>query len=96
MLYNTVPLAEELSINNTAIIAKISTPIMLFFIDTSFILENYVTQLKFIEMIAKDYVGKYVFIDCGEKKCNHAVEVSDAELIAIWVFAAIQQLLCSK
>lgn len=62
MLYNTVPLAEELSINNTAIIAKISTPIMLFFIDTSFILENYVTQLKFIEMIAKDYVGKYVFM----------------------------------
>lgn len=62
MVYNTIPYVEEISINNTALVAKISTPIMMFFIDTSFILENYYTQIKFIEQLSKDYVGKYVFM----------------------------------
>lgn len=62
MIYNTVPYVEEISINNTALIAKITTPIMLFFIDTSFILENYYTQMKFIEYLSKEFIGKYVFM----------------------------------
>ncbi len=62
MLYNTIPYVDEVSINNTQIIAQISTPIMLFFIDTSYILENYYTQIKFIEYLSQDYIGKYVFM----------------------------------
>lgn len=62
MLYNTIPYVDEIATNNTGLIAKISTPLMLFFIDTSYILGNYYTQLKFIESISKDYVGKFVFM----------------------------------
>lgn len=62
MVYNTIPFVDEVATNNTQIIAKISTPIMLFFIDTSYILDNYYTQLKFMEYLSKEYVGKYVFM----------------------------------
>lgn len=62
MIYNTIPYVDEVATNNTQLIAKISTPLMLFFIDTSYILPNYYTQLKFIEHLSKEYVGKYVFM----------------------------------
>lgn len=62
MIYNTIPYIEELSINNTKLLAKVSTPVVLFFIDTSFILDNYYYQIKFLEVLSKDYVGKYVFM----------------------------------
>lgn len=62
MLYNTIPYVDEIATNNTGLIAKISTPLMLFFIDTSYILGNYYTQLKFMESLSKDYIGKFVFM----------------------------------
>lgn len=62
MLYNTISYIEELSTNNNFITSKISTPIALFFIDTSFIVPNYHAQLKFLIEIGKNYVGKYVFL----------------------------------
>jgi len=62
MIYNTIPYVDELASNNTQLIAKVSTPIMLFFIDTSYILDNYYTQLKFMEYLSKEYIGKYVFM----------------------------------
>lgn len=62
MIYNSVSLLDELSANNNVLITKINTPIVLFFIDTTFIVPNYHNQLKFISDIADKYMGKYVFM----------------------------------
>lgn len=62
MVYNSIPYLDELSNNNNFITSKIATPLAIFFIDTTYILPNFHAQLKFITNIAKDYVGKYVFM----------------------------------
>ncbi len=62
MTYNTVSYIDELSSNTQPIVSKISTPLALFFIDTSYVIENFHGQMRFLEKIAKDYVGKYVFL----------------------------------
>ena len=61
-LYNTISYVDELSVHNSQLTAKISTPIAMFFIDSSFILLNYHSQLLFLEHLSSDFIGKYVFM----------------------------------
>jgi hypothetical protein len=62
MVYNTVSYVDELSNNNNLITSKIATPLAVFFIDSTFIVPNFHSQLKFLIDISKKYVGKYVFM----------------------------------
>lgn len=62
VLYNTISFVDELSNNNNFITSKIATPIAIFFMDTTFIVPNFHSQLKFISKISQHYVGKYVFM----------------------------------
>jgi hypothetical protein len=62
MIYNTIPLVDELSVTNSKIVSKITTPIAMFFIDTVFNLENFRSHILILEGIAKKYLGYYVFM----------------------------------
>jgi len=62
MIYNTISLVDELSVNNNRIVAKITTPIVFFFIDSIFHLDNFSVHLRILEEIAKKYLGYYVFM----------------------------------
>jgi hypothetical protein len=62
MIYNTMPWVDELSNNNNFITQKIATPIALFFIDSTFILSNFHSTLKFLINISRRYQGNYVFM----------------------------------
>ena len=62
MVFNSIPFVDELSMNNNDIVQNIVTPIALFFIDTSYILPNYHSTIKFLINLSKRYLGKYVFM----------------------------------
>ncbi len=62
MLYNTISLIDELSFNNNKLIARVTTPVVIFFIDTVFHLENFKLHLKLLEQVGKKYLGYYVFM----------------------------------
>jgi hypothetical protein len=62
MVYNSISFLDELSNNNNFITQKIITPIAVFFIDTSFIIPNFHSHLKFLINFSIRYVGKYVFM----------------------------------
>lgn len=62
MVYNSIPFLDELSMNNNEIVQNIVTPIALFFIDTSYIVTNYHSIIKFLINLSKRYLGKYVFM----------------------------------
>ena len=62
MVYNSMPFLDELSMNNNNVMKNVVTPIALFFFDSSYILPNYHTMLKFLMNLSKRYIGKYVFM----------------------------------
>lgn len=62
MVYNSMSFLDELSMNNNDVMKNVVTPIALFFFDTSFILPNYHSMLKFLMNLSKRYIGKYVFM----------------------------------
>jgi hypothetical protein len=62
MIYNTVSWVDELNNNNNFITQKIATPVALFFIDSTFIIPNFHSTLKFLINMSKKYVAKYVFM----------------------------------
>ena len=69
LYYNTVSSIDELSHNNKDLVNKLITPIALFFIDTSFNLNNYHKVLNYLIELSKDYDLKYIFMfmDGGAK-----------------------------
>jgi hypothetical protein len=62
MVYNTMSWIDELSNNNNFITQKIATPIALFFIDSTYILNNFHSYLKFLINVSRRYTGRYVFM----------------------------------
>lgn len=62
MVYNSVSFIDELSMNNNDVVQNIVTPVALFFIDTSYILQNFHSMIKFLINLSKRYLGKYVFM----------------------------------
>lgn len=62
LIYNTLPSVDELSNNNNNIINKISTPIVLFFIDTTYNISNFHNMLRFMNEMSMHYNKKYVFM----------------------------------
>ena len=67
--YNTFSPVEELSDNNKKIIMQLKTPIALFFIDTTYNINNYHKVLSYLEKLSLDFDLKYIFIymDGGAK-----------------------------
>ena len=67
--YNTFSPVEEISNNNKNIIMQLKTPIALFFIDTTYNLNNYHNALSYLEKLSFDYDLKYIFMfmDGGAK-----------------------------
>jgi hypothetical protein len=61
-VYNTISWIDELSNNNNFITQKIATPIALFFMDSTYILANFHSNLKFLINVSKRYTGRYVFM----------------------------------
>ena len=62
MIYNTLPSIDELSMNNNNVLTKIQTPVVVFFIDASFKLNEFHDSLKAFIDLSQKYLGYYVFI----------------------------------
>jgi len=62
MIYNTIPLIDELSLNNNKIVAQITTPLAVFYIDSIFHTPSFSQHLQILEHLAKQYLGYYVFL----------------------------------
>ena len=67
--YNTFSPVEEISDNNREIIMNLKTPIALFFIDTTYNLNNYHKVMHYLEKLSYDFDLKYIFtiLDGGVK-----------------------------
>ena len=59
--YNTFSPVEEISDNNKKIIMQLKTPIALFFIDTTYNINNYHKVLNYLEELSYNYEFKYIF-----------------------------------
>lgn len=75
LIYNTISYVDELCSNNTKLTSQISTPVMLFFIDTTFIMDNFYTMFRFMEYLSKEYIGKVVFMFMDGNTKTKAKEV---------------------
>ena len=67
--YNTFSALEEISDNNRNIIMNIKTPMALFFIDSTYNLNNYHKVFNYLEKLSYDFDLKYIFtfMDGGVK-----------------------------
>ena len=67
--YNTFSPVEEISKNNNKIIMELKVPVVLFFIDTTYNLNNFHNILNYLEKLSYEFEQKYVFtyMDGGAK-----------------------------
>jgi len=67
--YNTFSPVEEISKNNNKIIMEFKIPVVLFFIDTTYNLNNFHNILNYLEKLGYEFEQKYIFtyIDGGAK-----------------------------
>ena len=67
--YNTFSPVEEISKNNNKIIKELKVPVVLFFIDTTYNLNNFHNILHYLEKLSYEFKQKYVFtyMDGGAK-----------------------------
>lgn len=62
VFYNTFSPLDELSNNNNNFLKELKTPLALFFIDSTFNLNNYENVYEYIKLLSRDYDTKYVFM----------------------------------
>ena len=60
--YNTFSPLDELSNNNNNFLKQLKTPLALFFIDSTYNLNNFENIYQYITELSKDYDTKYVFM----------------------------------
>jgi hypothetical protein len=75
MVYNTLCAIDEISMNNNAVLTKIQTPLVLFFVDASFNLPEFHRFLKAFIDLSEKYLGYYVFLYMDGNTKTKAKEV---------------------
>lgn len=75
MVYNTMCSIDEISMNNNALLTRIKTPLVFFFIDASFNLHDFHGAMKTFMDLSEKYLGYYVLLYMDGNTKTKAKEV---------------------